>query len=150
MNTLFAFLHHVAAFMLVGSLAIEHSLIRLKLDRHVAQKLQRADIIFGICAGIILVVGLIRVFHFEKGASYYFHSIPFMIKIALFILMGLLSIYPTIQFISWRSHIRNNQDPVVPDHKITLIQRIIKYELAIAILMMLCAAMAARGVGVMS
>lgn len=145
MTTLFAFLHHVAAFMLVGSLAIEHSLIRLKLDRHVAQKLQRADMIFGMCAGLILVIGLLRVFFYEKGTGYYFHSIPFMVKLGLFILMGLLSIYPTIQFISWRSDLRNNQDPVVPDHKIILIQRIIKYELAIAILIILCAAMAARG-----
>ena len=147
MTTLFAFLHHLAAFMLMGALAIEHSLIKLKIDMHVARKLQRADMIFGISAGVILVVGFMRVVSFEKGTFYYLHSIPFILKMVLFVVIGLLSIYPTMQFISWRQDTKNNQDPIVSDHKINLIQRIIKYELAAAILMLFCAAAAARNVG---
>jgi putative membrane protein len=30
--------------------------------------------VLGLSAGFLLVIGLLRVFFFEKGAAYYFHS----------------------------------------------------------------------------
>jgi Predicted membrane protein (DUF2214) len=44
----------------------------------------------------------LRVFFFEKAASYYFHSDAFLTKFSLFILVSLLSIIPTVEFLSWR------------------------------------------------
>jgi len=69
-----AFLHHVAAFALVAALAVEFVLIRGELTVATARRLARADMILGISAGVLLAVGLLRVFYFEKGAAYYFHS----------------------------------------------------------------------------
>jgi putative membrane protein len=40
-------------------------------------------------------VGLLRVFFLEKGAAYYFRSVPFIVKLSPFAAVGLLSIYPT-------------------------------------------------------
>src|SRR5205085_5779960 len=98
MSALFAFLHHVAAFALVAALAVEFVLLRGELSATRARQILSADRIYGICAGLILVIGLARVFYFEKGAHYYFHSIPFIAKLSLFVMVGLLSIYPTVQF----------------------------------------------------
>ena len=94
MTALMAFLHHVAAFTLVAALVVEFVLIRGELDATTARKLARTDVVFGISSGVLLVVGLLRVFYFEKGAGYYFHSATFIAKLALFVAVGLLSIYP--------------------------------------------------------
>ncbi len=68
MSALFAFLHHISAFTLFAALVVEFVLIRSMLTVESARKIQVADMIFGISAGVLLVVGLARVFHFEKGA----------------------------------------------------------------------------------
>jgi len=69
MSTLFAFLHHLAAFMLVSAIAVEFTLIRQELTASTARKLLTADAVYGIAAGALLIVGLLRVFYFEKGAA---------------------------------------------------------------------------------
>jgi hypothetical protein len=77
MSTLFAFLHHVAAFTLVAALAIEFMLIRQNLTVDNARRLAITDAVLGASAGILLVVGLLRVFYFEKGYVYYFSNHAF-------------------------------------------------------------------------
>src|SRR5712664_1433796 len=101
MTSFVAFLHHLTAFSLVAALAVEFILIRGELNLGTARKLQLVDIVFGTSSGVVLAVGLFRVFYFEKGASYYFHSAPFIAKLSLFAIVGLLSIYPTREFLSW-------------------------------------------------
>src|SRR5262245_45613664 len=118
MYSLFAFLHHLAAFTLVATLAIEFVLIRGALTFDCARRLRLTDLIYGVSAGILLVVGFLRVFYFEKGASYYFHSTPFIAKISLFVIVGLLSIYPTIEFASWGRAVKQGAVPVVDPAKI--------------------------------
>ena len=139
MTAFFAFLHHVAAFALVAALAVEFVLIQGELNATTARRLARADMIFGISAGVLLAVGLLRVFYFEKGAAYYFHSATFIAKLALFVLVALLSIYPTVKFLSWRKGI----DPA----SVPAIRRILHLELAGVVLIVLFAALMADGIG---
>jgi putative membrane protein len=139
MTAFFAFLHHVAAFALVAALAVEFVLIRGELTAATVRRLARADMIFGISAGVLVVVGLLRVFYFEKGAGYYFHSATFITKLALFALIGLLSIYPTVKFISWRKGIDPSSVPAI--------RRIIHLELVGVVLILLFAALMADGIG---
>ena len=147
MVSLFAFLHHLAAFTLVGALTVEFVLIKDELTIHSARKLVYTDLVFGASAGIMLVVGLLRVFYFEKGASYYFHSLPFIAKLSLFALVGLLSIYPTLTFLSWREALKQGVVPTMAASKRSLIRRIMHWELAAIVLILLCAALMARGIG---
>lgn len=141
MPALFAFLHHVAAFALVATLALEFVLIRDELNESTARRLRVVDAIYGASAGLLLLIGLLRVFYFEKGAAYYFHSVPFIAKLSLFIAVGLLSIYPTVTFASWKKSL------VVDERKLRTIRRIIHWELAAVLLILLCAALMARGIG---
>ena len=62
MSTLFAFLHHVAAFTLVSALAVEFVLIRQDLTMAIARRLPIVDVVLGVSAGFLLVIGLLRVF----------------------------------------------------------------------------------------
>ena len=89
MAALFAFLHHVSAFTLFAALVVEFVLIRGTLTVESARKIQRADMILGISAGVLLLVGLARVFYFEKGATYYFHTWTFHAKLTLFVIVAL-------------------------------------------------------------
>jgi putative membrane protein len=145
MSTLFAFLHHLCAFTLVAAVAIEFALLRGELTLSSARRLQVTDLVLGIAAGALLVIGLLRVFLFEKGAAYYFHSHAFLLKFALFILVGLLSIIPTMEFLSWRSAINAGQVPVMNPKQRQRVITVIHSELTAIVIILLCAAIMARG-----
>ena len=53
MTSLFAFLHHIAAFTLFAALVVELILIREVLTVGTARRLQVADMVFGISAGVL-------------------------------------------------------------------------------------------------
>jgi putative membrane protein len=146
-STFFAFLHHVAAFTLVATLAIEFVLLGGDLTVRNARRLQRTDMVFGMSAGVLLLVGLLRVFYFEKGPAYYFHSWPFLAKLVLFLGVGLASIPPTLEFLSWRGALRAGQAPVLSDARRRHLRGLMHLELAGVALILLCAALMARGVG---
>src|SRR5690242_13754728 len=145
MSTLFAFLHHLCAFALVGALAIEFALIRQELTLASARRLLTTDMVYGIAAGALLIIGLLRVFFFEKGAAYYFHSHAFLLKLSLFIVVGLLSVIPTMEFLSWRGAVSKSQVPAIEAKKLRRITGIIHTELAAIVVILLCAAIMARG-----
>jgi len=147
MAALFAFLHHVAAFTLASAIAIQFVLIRGALDAGNARRLSAADALLGLSALTVLVVGLLRVFYFEKGVSYYFHSVPFIVKLSVFVVVALASIYPTVQFASWRKATKLGSMPAVAPGKLSAIRRIIHWELVGVVAILLCAALMARGVG---
>ena len=147
MAALLAFLHHLAAFALAAAVAIQFVLIRSGLDAANARRLSAADAVLGLSALTVLIVGLLRVFYFEKGAAYYFHSVPFVVKLSLFIIVALASIYPTVQFASWRKAMKLGSMPAVAPGKLRSIRRVIHWELAGVVVILLCAALMARGVG---
>lgn len=149
MAALFAFLHHLAAFTLVAALAVEFVLIRDALTLEKARKLMRADMIFGIAAGVVLLVGVLRVLHFEKGGTYYMHSWTFLTKFALFVIVGLLSIVPTIEFLSWRRAVARGQLPDVSAQRLRSLRSIMHLELVGVVLILLFAALMAKGVGLL-
>ena len=140
MTTFLAFLHHVAAFGLVSALTAELVLLRGEIAPQ-ARRLAVFDAAVGVCAGVLVVVGLLRVFYFEKGAAYYFHNAAFIGKIVLFAAIAALSIYPTLKILSWRRGVR-------PDEReVHLVRRLVHTELVGVFFILLCAAMMARGVG---
>jgi putative membrane protein len=145
MSTLFAFLHHVAAFTLVSAIAVEFVLIRQELTVPTARRLLATDAVLGIAAGALLVIGLLRVFYFEKGADYYFSSHAFTAKFSIFIVIGLFSITPTVEFLSWRKVLRVGQVPTLRPDRITLIRKLLYGELIGVVVILLCAAVMARG-----
>jgi putative membrane protein len=146
-SALFAFLHHAAAFLLVAVVMVELVLMRGEITVATARTLLRMDSLYGLCAVVLLIVGFIRVFYTEKGAAYYFHSGSFLAKLALFIAVGLLSILPTVQFLGWRKALKAGQAPAVDEATRRRVRMIVHTELTLLLLIMLCAALMARGVG---
>jgi putative membrane protein len=149
MTSLFAFLHHIAAFTLFAALVVELILIREVLTVGTARRLQVADMVFGISAGVLLLVGLLRVFYFEKGAYYYFHTWTFIAKLTLFLIIGLVSIVPTREFLSWRKAVKQGQAPSVSPDKMRALRSIMHWELVGVVAIILMAALMAKGVGLL-
>ena len=149
MASLFAFIHHLAAFTLFAALVVELISTREQPSLATARRLLVADMVLGISAGILLVVGLLRVFHFEKGATFYFHTWTFIVKLSLFLIIALASVIPTIEFLSWRSAVRNGEAPNVSTERMRRLRLVIHLELAGVVVIILMAALMAKGVGLM-
>jgi putative membrane protein len=147
MAALFAFLHHVSAFTLFAAIVVEFALIRSTLTVESARKILLFDMILGISALVLLLVGLTRVFLYEKGAYYYFHNWAFHTKLTLFVLLGLLSIIPTREFLRWRSSVKAGEVPKVEPGKLKTVRTVIHAEMAGVVLILLMAALMAKGIG---
>lgn len=147
MSAVMAFLHHLAAFTVASSLVAEVVLFKPPLSVAQARRLLATDSIFGISAGAVLVIGLLRVFYFEKGAAYYFHDAFFLTKLAAFIAAGLISIYPTVLFLSWRKVLREGVAPQIPPSQVRRARLCLMLELTAITLILLCAPFMARGFG---
>ena len=141
-----AFIHHVAAFLVVATLMVELVLLKGDLTPANARSVLRMDRVYGIAATVLLVVGFVRVFHTEKGSMYYFSSGPFLVKLALFIVVGLLSIYPTMQFLRWRKGLREGRAPELDAGARRKIRMLVHIELTLLFVIMLMAVMMARGI----
>lgn len=142
-----AFVHFAAAFAIVSALTLELALLRGELTLENARRVRRADLAFGIAAAVILVAGVLRVLYFETGPEFYLHDVPFLIKMALFAVVGAISIYPTMEFLSWRKSLDSGRVPTVSPEKLARIRRILHWELVGILAITLCASLMAKGIG---
>ena len=142
-----AFLHHVAAFTLVAALGVEVALFKPPLSAIQARRLLATDSVFGVSAGALLIIGLLRVFFVEKGAAYYFSNAFFLSKLSLFVIAALISIYPTILYLSWRKPLRGGVVPDVTDSQRKRARMCLMLELTAVLGILFCAPFMARGFG---
>jgi putative membrane protein len=141
-----AFIHHAAAFLVVATLMVELVLLKGDLTTTSARSVLRMDMVYGIAALVLLVAGFVRVFYTEKGAAYYFASGPFLVKLTLFIVVALLSIYPTMKFMGWRKALREQRVPAFEAATRRRVRMLIHIELTLLFVIMLMAIMMARGI----
>lgn len=99
MSALIALLHHLAAFSLIACLMAQLAILHLPYTPTSITLLRRFDAGYGLTALSILVIGGLRVSQWEKPWAYYAAHPAFWIKLAVFALTGLLSIYPTLQYL---------------------------------------------------
>jgi putative membrane protein len=128
-----AWIHYVAIMLLIASLLGEHLLLKRELTAAQAQTIQRLDIVYGASAGIVLITGILRMF-LEKGVAYYNQHIGFHILLGLFIFIGLLSIYPTVIFLRWRSDTGAGRGQQLASNQFKKIQIIHRFELTLLLL----------------
>src|ERR1700760_4904763 len=101
-DLLFAIGHHLLIFALAGIIAYEFAVERATMTATDIKRVGAVDLWYGVLAGLILIVGFARANYAAKGWAYYSHNHFFWAKIGTFALVGILSIWPTIQFIRWR------------------------------------------------
>lgn len=150
LHALAAYLHFVAIFLLFAVLVIEHQSLRLPLTFERARGLFRADIAFGLIAGVVLLTGTARTLRYGKGLDYYLNNSLFHAKIGLFVAVVLLSIYPTVTFLGWRPALKAGRIPALSAASSARLKWAIRLELALLLAMPLAAVLMARGIGVIA
>ena len=146
-DLMLAIAHHLLIFSLAAVLVVEMMLVRPRMSTADVLKVARIDIAFGVLAGLILIVGFGRVYFGLKGPDYYWHNAFFHAKLGAFLLVGILSIRPTVGFIKWRRAIRRDRDFVPPLAEVEKARRFIHLELVVFFLIPVFAALMARGYG---
>jgi putative membrane protein len=92
-------LHFVGVFMVVAAVFTEWVLLKPVLSRAEIMKLARIDGIYGAGAILVLAAGLtLWLTDLGRPAEFYTRNSYLYIKLGVFSVIGLLSIYPTVWF----------------------------------------------------
>lgn len=142
LDLVLAIVHHVLVFSLFGVLFAELVLVRQGVDLPTITRVGRIDLMYGALAGLIVVVGFSRALFAAKGWLYYSHNLFFHLKVGTFVVIGLLSIPPTLAYIRWR---RAGTTPT--DAQVAGLRRWLWAEMALFALLPAFAAAMARGYG---
>lgn len=135
------YIHILAIMVLFSTLVAEHLLLAPEIPRRTLRRVAALDGLYGGSALIILTAGLTLWFGVGKPAAYYNANWIFHLKVGLFVLVGLVSIYPTVFFM----RARKRRDEIVAIPKALI--RVIRLELALVALLPLLAILMARGYG---
>jgi putative membrane protein len=103
-----ASLHHVGVFTLAATLAAELAILTTNIDAKAIRRLMRIDMFFGLSATLVVIVGIARVVWGAKGYEYYLANHVLWTKMVLFLIVGLLSIGPTLRYLAWARRLRGD------------------------------------------
>ncbi|CAN5171177.1 DUF2214 family protein [soil metagenome] len=146
-NSLVAAVHFLAAFGVAATIFYEWLTFSRQPSQAEARRLQAADRWYGIFAALVLAAGFLRVFYFEKGVAFYMSNPFFLLKLSLFLIIGLLSIYPTVRFIGWRKQTSQGQPPVISDLQFSRITLILNLEMILLAALVVSASLMAKAIG---
>lgn len=141
-EVIITYFHYISFIVLFAALVMEHMLFKPTVDSHTAKRLASVDAIVGISAAIVLLTGLLKVFMVGKPAAYYMHTWIFHVKLTVFVVVALLSIFPTIKFIQNRNT-PEGSNATYP----AVIKHILRLEMALFLLLPLLGVLMARGYG---
>lgn len=135
------YLHFIGIFMLSSALVAEHLLLSSEVSVQKLKKIVIIDGIYGASAIIVFFAGLSLWLWTGKPANFYSENWVFHLKISIFVLVALISIYPTIFFLKNRkSELKRIEIPKV-------IITLVRIELFLLLLLPLLAVLVAQGVG---
>jgi putative membrane protein len=143
---LLASVHHLLFVGLLLSLISEAALLRTRMTDALVRTLGKWDAVYGISAGLVLAIGLARAVYGAKGWAFYSGNPAFWLKLGVFALMGVVSIWPTVRFIQWRRALDAGR--ALPDEaQVASTRRLVMVQLALVPVVLVLAAAMARGIG---
>jgi len=146
-DALLAYFHFAAIFLLFAFLTVEAMLLRNPLDTAGLRLIARVDAWYGASAVMVLASGLLRWFMGAKGGAFYNSNPVFHTKVTLFVLIGLLSIKPTLQILRWSRELKQNASFLPPADAQKSVRRLVMVQIHVAALIPLLAVLMARGIG---
>lgn len=147
-DLILAIAHHLVVFLLVAIFAAEFALLRPGLTGSRVGQLARIDAAYGGVATLVIVVGVLRVIFGASGWEYYVANYAFWAKMAAFLVMGLLTIQPTLAIRRWDKAGRDDAGYAIPTAEIAASRRYVHLQAAVLVLIPVFAAAMARGYGV--
>lgn len=135
----FRYIHFIGIMALAGCLVMQHLLIKNENKIEELKKIAFIDIIYGISAALTLIAGLALWLFVGKDSSFYLQNGVFHAKLTLFIVIALLSIYPTMFYL------KNKKKDVAVIKMPKVIIMLVRTQLAILFIMPLLGVLIARG-----
>ncbi|MBO9651476.1 MAG: DUF2214 family protein [Variovorax sp.] len=109
LEAILAYLHILAILTMVVFISSEAALCRVEwMNAAVVERLSRVDMVYGIAAIAVLATGVARTWWGMKGTAWYWTNPLLHLKLTLFIIVGLLSIRPTMTYSRWRKALRSS------------------------------------------
>lgn len=144
---LFAWLHLVSVGLAAGLLLSEYWLCRRTPDRLQVRLLGAIDLGYFLALIGSLATGLARVLYFGQDTAYYLANRLFWLKIALFVVIGLIALFPTLQFIRWNREARTAPVFAPLTRDLERVRASLALQLGLLLLLPLLAVLIARGYG---
>lgn len=119
-----------------------------KMSYDEINKLSKIDGLYGFAAIVVVVTGLLNWMKFGKGVEYYNSNTFFIVKFSLFVLVGLLSLYPTILFLKTKRRLNKDQSAEMEFSAAPRVKKVIAIELAIMTIIPLLAELMANGIDI--
>lgn len=146
-EALLAYAHLLAILTLVVFLTSEAALCRSEwMSPAVVERLVKVDRIYGIAAMAVLVTGFARIYLGVKGSGWYWGNWLLHVKIGMFVVVGLVSIAPTLRFARWRKALRAN-GALPSEQEVRGTRKLVMLQAHIVPLIPLAAVFLARGFG---
>tara|TARA_Y100001978_G_C23496161_1_gene338734 strand:- start:102 stop:572 length:471 start_codon:yes stop_codon:yes gene_type:complete len=142
-----AYIHYLGIILSFGALLYERIFLKVSLNKKEVINMIVADIIYGIAGLAILITGILRVKYFGQGGDFYLSNPVFWFKVSLYIIVGLISLYPTTTYILWAIPLSKNELPIISDNLVKRFKFIISTELFCFTVIPFFATLMARGVG---
>lgn len=144
-EALLAYAHFLAILTMTVFLASEAALCRKEwMNAAVVERLARVDMIYGISAIAVLLTGVARTWWGMKGMGWYWGQPLLHAKVTLFVVIGLMSIGPTVRFLRWRRQLRAS-GTLPSETEIRNTRRLVMIEAHLLALIPLLAVFLARG-----
>jgi putative membrane protein len=147
LEALLAYAHFLAILTLVVFISSEAALCRPEwMNAKVVERLGKVDMIYGIAAGVVLLTGLARTWWGIKGAGWYWTNGLLHLKLTMFIVVGLISIKPTLVFRRWNRALKATG--ALPDEaQVRSARKLVMIQAHLIALIPLVAVFLARGFG---
>lgn len=145
-EALLAGLHILAILSLVVFLSSQAALCRMEwLNAAVVRRLARLDAIYGATAVAVLLTGLARTFWGMKGVDWYWGQPLLHVKVTLFVVIGLMSIKPTLTYRRWVKALDAGAG-LPAEAEVRATRRLVMIQAHLLMLIPIAAVMLARGV----
>ena len=146
-SALVAYVHYLGIILCYGALIFERIILKINLSKNETISIIMADVVYGIAGLAILITGILRVKYYGQGAEFYTNNPIFWLKVSLYVLVGLLSLYPTITYILWAIPLSKNKLPVISENLVKRFRLIITTELVGFAIIPFFATLMSRGIG---
>ena len=142
-----AYIHYLGIIICFGALMFERIILKQNLSKNETISIILADVIYGIAGLAILITGILRVKYYGQGGDYYTGNPIFWIKVSLYIIVGLISLYPTTTYILWAIPLSKNKLPDISENLVKRFRLIIMTELVGFAVIPFFATLMSRGIG---
>ena len=127
----------------------EHAPILAEARIAVVERLAKVDRVYGIAAVAVVATGVARTWWGVKGTVWYWTNPLLHLKLTLFIIVGVISIFPTMTYIRWRKTLQST-GALPAEAEIRKTRKLVMIQAHLIALIPLAAVFLARGFGVKS